>query len=186
MYYRFNEKSLNFEKTSISGGLLIGIGIGIVCLFILGFTLYNKRTIEKLSDEERLLIISEYNEFTEEKLIKNIKDLNFKFPHIVLAQAIQETGDFKSNVFLENNNLFGMKQAKVRITLAKGTNRGHAYYHNWQESLHDYAIYYSTYLSKIRTEEEYFNYLEQNYAEDTEYINRLQKIIELRKLKEKF
>ena len=186
MYYRFNEKSLNFEKVSIPNTLLFGIGVGIGLLTLLGFTLLDNKSIENLSSEEKLIILNQYNEFTEDKLIENINNLNFRFPHIVMAQAIQETGNFKSNIFLENNNLFGMKQAKVRITLARGTNRNHAYYRNWQESLYDYAIYCSTYLSKIHTEEEYFNYLEQNYAEDPKYVGRLKNLITTYKLKEKF
>ena len=30
-----------------------------------------------------------------------------------------------------------MKEAKIRATLAKGTNRGHAYYEDWQSSVVD-------------------------------------------------
>jgi hypothetical protein len=186
MYYRFNESSLNFEKVSISNTLIFGIGVGIGLLVLLGFTLLDNKSIENLSPEEKLIILTQYNEFTEDRLVENIKNLNFRFPHIVMAQAIQETGNFKSNIFLENHNLFGMKQAKIRITLARGTNRNHAYYHNWQESLYDYAIYCSTYLSKVYTEEEYFTYLEQNYAEDTKYVSRLKNLINIYNLKEKF
>jgi uncharacterized FlgJ-related protein len=95
----------------------------------------------------------------------------------VLAQAKLESGYFKSTIFLENNNMFGMREAKLRANLAKGTNRSHAYYDSWQDSLLDYALYYSTYLHKIKTEGEYFEYLKQNYAEDPSYVQRLKQII---------
>jgi flagellum-specific peptidoglycan hydrolase FlgJ len=79
-----------------------------------------------------------------------------------------------------------MKEAKIRATLAKGTNRGHAYYENWQSSVVDYALYYATYLSDIKTEGEYFEYLRQNYAQDPTYVERLKSLIKKRKLKAKF
>jgi uncharacterized FlgJ-related protein len=186
MYYRFNKEKLIFEKTSISGKLLTGIGGVLAILVFLGFTYLPTPNTEELSYEEKLIVIREYNEFTQEKLIEKIKELNFKFPHIVLAQTIQETGNFKSTIFLENNNLFGMKEAKLRANLAKGTNRGHAYYNSWQESVYDYAMFYNSYLRKINTEGEYYEYLKQNYAEDPTYVQRLKSIIVKRKLKEKF
>jgi flagellum-specific peptidoglycan hydrolase FlgJ len=79
-----------------------------------------------------------------------------------------------------------MREAKLRVNLAKGTNREHAYYDSWQECVYDYALYYSTYLSDIKTEGEYFEYLRQNYAEDKTYIQRLKQIIKKQNLKSKF
>ena len=79
-----------------------------------------------------------------------------------------------------------MKEAKIRATLAKGTNRGHAYYDSWQESLYDYALFYNTYLHDIKTEGEYFEYLRQNYAQDPTYVERLKALIKKRNLKAKF
>ena len=186
MYYKFNEEKLAFEKTNITNKSLIALGITIGLAIILGFTSKPKDAIENLTTEDRLIVIREYNEFSEQKLIEKINQLNFKFPHIILAQSYQETGHYKSNIFLENNNLFGMKEAKLRANLAKGTNRGHAYYETWQESVIDYALYYSTYLYKIRTEGEYFEYLRQNYAEDPTYVQRLKQIIKKQDLKNKF
>ena len=115
-------------------------------------------------------------DFTEEKLIEYIKELNIKFPHIVLAQARLESGNFKSNIFKENNNLFGMKEAKQRISTNKGTNLGHAKYENWKECVVDYALYQATYLSKFKTEEQYYSYLADNYAANGNYIKLVKKI----------
>lgn len=177
VYYKFNKESLVFEKTKISSKLLLGIGVSIGILSVLSFKPKQISSNKYLSQEEKIIIIKEYNEFSEEKLIKKIKELNFRFPHIVLAQAKLESGYFKSTIFLENNNMFGMREAKLRANLAKGTNRSHAYYDSWQDSLLDYALYYSTYLHKIKTEGEYFEYLKQNYAEDPSYVQRLKQII---------
>ena len=186
MYYKFNKETLAFQKTRITNVTLLGLGAFIGLSLILGFTYNPANKVQTLSQEDKLIVIREYNEFSEEKLIEKITELNFRYPHIILAQAKLESGHFKSTIFLENNNMFGMKEAKLRANLAKGTNRGHAYYETWQESVIDYALYYSTYLYKIRTEGEYFEYLRQNYAEDPTYVQRLKQIIKKQDLKNKF
>ena len=185
MYYKFNKETLLFEKSKISNKIIVVTGLFIGISIALGFTSNPKNSID-LSQEDKLIIIREYNGFSENRLISKITELNFKFPHIILAQAKLESGHFKSNIFLENNNMFGMKEAKLRSNLAKGTNRGHAYYETWQESVLDYALYYSTYLYKLKTEGEYFEYLRQNYAEDVTYVQRLKQIIKKEELKNKF
>lgn len=116
-------------------------------------------------------------EFTPENLAYYINALNISFPQVVYAQAVQETGYFTSNIFLENNNLFGMKQARVRPTTARGTKRGHAYYTNWQESVVDYAMWQVAYANQFRTEQDYLMFLDGLYAEDPNYIYRLETIM---------
>lgn len=186
MYYKFNKETLDFEKTKVTNKSLTGLGAAVGLLLIFGFTSNPSNKVENLSQEEKLIVVREYSEFSEEKLIEKITELNFKYPHIILAQAKLESGNFKSTIFLENNNMFGMKEAKLRANLAKGTNRGHAYYETWQESVIDYALYYSSYLRSIKTEGEYFEYLRQNYAEDPTYVQRLKEIIKKQELKNKF
>jgi hypothetical protein len=43
-----------------------------------------------------------------------------------------------------------MKQARIRVNTAKGTNLNHAYYDTWMESLYDYAFYQCRYMSNIK------------------------------------
>lgn len=187
MFYKFDKKELrivrDWKKTKT-------FGIIILFLLIVSFTsgVYTKSSI--LTHYEKELIIldleQQKNKFSEEKLIEKLKELDIKFPYIVLAQSILETGNFQSKIFKENKNLFGMKQAQSRINLAKGTQNNHAYYETYDESILDYAFYSCKYLSDINTEEKYLNYLSLSYAEDPNYINRLKNIIKTRKLKEKF
>lgn len=132
---------------------------------------------EVTSDKPQIETVSNTNELTEEMLMSYIKQLNIRFPHIVLAQAKLETGNFTSRLFKENNNLFGMKCATKRPFTHKGEQRGHAKYDRWQDCVIDYALYQAAYLSKKKTESEYFAYLSDNYAEDTNYIITLKKII---------
>ena len=141
---------------------------------------------EKLTSVEKSVIIKRADEFSKDKLVQMLKDLNVKQPHIVMAQSMTETGHWKSSIFLENNNLFGMKEASRRITTAEGTNRNHAYYNHWRESIYDYAFYQCRYLSSIRSESKYFQYLGASYAEDPDYVKTLQSMIRKYNLKELF
>lgn len=184
MFYKFNQDTLEFQRvkpsTYLKGGLLT-----LAITAIVGFSCSPRAVLKDLTPEEKIIVVREYNGFSEKALEDKIKSLNFKFPHIILAQSIQETGHYSSIIFRENNNLFGMKEAVVRTNLAKGTNRGHAYYDTWQDSLIDYALYSATYLSDIKTEGEYFEYLKQNYAEDKSYVTRLKALIKKNDLKSK-
>ena len=183
--YKYNKNKLDYEKVKIVEIFKI-VSIIIIISMTVGFSIAPRPTISNLSQEEKLIVIRENNQFNESKLIQKIKELNFKFPHIVLAQSYQETGRFTSIIFKHNNNLFGMKEAKQRSTLSSGTLNNHAYYNTWSDSVVDYALFYSTYLYSIKTEDEYYDYLKQNYAEDPDYVKRLKEIIKTNKLKSKF
>lgn len=174
--YKFDRHTLEFIKISWPSKLIKTLVIGTILLIALFIYVPWINTVK--TNHEVKVIIAKQNEFSEEKLIKLIESLNFPFPKIVYAQAILETGGFTSSIYKENNNLFGMKRAVVRITTSKGESKGHAYYDNWMESVFDYALYSATYLSNIKTEEEYFSYLSQFYAEDKEYVKKLKNIIE--------
>ena len=187
MLYKYDNNKLLYTKVKYGELILKTILVTIGLMMVLGIrNKINDQRLEELSEEEKLIIINEYNEFSEEKLIEKLKELNFKFPYIVLAQSKLETAHFTSKMFSENNNLFGMKQARQRINTAGGTQHGHAYYDTWMESLCDYAFYSSTYLSKIKNERDYLNYLSQFYAEYTTYVTKLKNIIEKENLKSKF
>ena len=79
-----------------------------------------------------------------------------------------------------------MREAKQRITTAQGTENNHAYYYSWGESVLDYSFYQCRYLSNINTEEQYFQYLSQNYAENPNYVSVLRDMIQKENLKSRF
>jgi uncharacterized FlgJ-related protein len=185
MFYKFNQDTLEFQRVKPSTYVKVG-SLVLAVATIVGFSSSPRAVLKDLTPEEKIIVVREYNGFTQKALIEKIKSLNFKFPYIILAQSYQETGHYSSTIFRENNNLFGMKEAVLRTNLAKGTNRGHAYYDTWQDSLIDYALYSATYLSDIKTEGEYFEYLRQNYAEDKSYVTRLKALIKKNNLKAKF
>ena len=156
---RYYEKR-TFKKT------LYGVLI-LTALFVL--TSLGKKTAE----EENEAINSK---FTKEALIEEIKCHGFKYPDLILAQALLETGHFKSTVFKENNNLFGFKEPKQRKTLAKGSNLNYAIYSNWKESVEDRMIYENLYL-KNKSRFKYKQYLDRVYAKGEKYSLTLEKII---------
>lgn len=110
-----------------------------------------------------------------DSVVNLINTLDIHSPKVVLAQAILESGHFKSKVFKENNNLFGMKEPSIRKTLALGTKNGHAYYKNWKDSVIDYYLYQEAYHNiKEPKDEKYLKRLSRSYAEDPKYIQKLQ------------
>jgi flagellum-specific peptidoglycan hydrolase FlgJ len=104
-----------------------------------------------------------------------IIDLNIAHPDIVIAQAIIESGNFKSNIFKENNNLFGMKMPAYRKTTAIGINRGHAVYSSWRESVIDYALWQGK-RARYSTKNQYLRRLK-SYAADPNYITKIKQRI---------
>lgn len=162
-------KGVSFLKLMGFSTLLLLIG------FIGGSLTRHPNEIEKMVYDQKVIVEKFNEEFSEANLRKMLTRLKVKHIDIVMAQARIETGNYKSSVFLENNNLFGMKQSQSRVTTAIGTNLNHAMYQTWQESVIDYAIYQSTYLRKFN-DEQYLGYLQENYAEDSNYVNLIQQI----------
>lgn len=167
--------------------LLKSDNIHILTLVIVAITFINaivfnfsssRRLINIQDQTEKVsqIIIKDQIAFSEDNLKNLLLELNVRFPHIVLAQAKLESGNFKSHMFLENNNIFGMKEAKRRPTTNKGTQNGHAYYENWKDCVIDYAFYQAAYLNDLKTEQQYYQYLAASYAADPGYIAKVKNI----------
>lgn len=188
--YKLNAQTLTYQKVNmvkrhIKYGLSAGV-FAICCSF--GTYLWTKtHVVDSLTEYEKVLLVEEVNQFSEDKLVAKLKELNFKYPHIVLAQAKLESGNFTSHVFEVNHNMFGMKEATSRLNLAKGTDNGHATYATWEDSVMDYALWCTTYASKAQTEEQYYQILsEVGYAENPTYIQKLKEMVERENLKSLF
>lgn len=106
-----------------------------------------------------------------------LKSINVKHPDIVYAQAVLESGYFTSTLFHNNSNLFGMKAAKQRPYTYIDVKSGYAYYSDWKQSVLDYALFQSAYMRGLNREQ-YFRYLQRNYADDSGYVRKLQAIID--------
>lgn len=162
--------------------LNVKFAFGLIVVLLLVSLTYDYSNNEKLvsiqgdTEEISKIIIKNEVEFSEAALKDLLLELNIRFPHIVLAQAKLESGHFKSHIFLENNNMFGMKEAKRRPTTNKGTQNGHAYFENWKDCVIDYAFYQAAYLNDLRTEEQYYQYLAASYAEDASYVVKVRQM----------
>lgn len=119
---------------------------------------------------------------TPKTLYNLIKTMGVKHPEIITAQAIEETGYFKSNLYSTNGNLFGMKLAGSRPTTACSTSKNkyanykchkdHVLYSVMDRVMLDAAFYRN--LSK----EAYYAKLGRTYASNPNYVRNLKKIIQ--------
>lgn len=127
--------------------------------------------VQPLSDYYRRYELSKISEILS---IDNPKDglhlaldyYNVQHSNIVYAQAILETGHFKSRVCKEYNNLFGLYDSK---------NKDYYKFEHWSESVKAYVDYIQYKYNSI---DNYYDFLLNiGYAEDPEYINKLKILV---------
>lgn len=105
---------------------------------------------------------------------------DIKFPNVVFAQSLIETGHFTSDLLHMENNLFGMKYPSRRETTSSGiSDGGYASYEKWVDSVEDYSLWQQNMLDGKDniTEEEYLRLLGRVYAEDKNYVNKIKWLI---------
>ena len=127
-----------------------------------------------LASIERVYLLGE-EDLNESRAVHLMQELGIEHPHIVFAQMRIESGNFKSNIATTNNNFFGMKHPKQRVTTSKGVNNGYASYENWALSIVDYGLWQRRY-SRGLTEDEYYKMLGDKYAEDKDYVCKVKSI----------
>jgi UDP-N-acetylglucosamine pyrophosphorylase len=139
----------------------------------------------KFNMEKRAFYFQIRNEpFSADLLKKVIEYEKITTPDVVIFQSQLETGFYTSDVFLNGNNLFGMKYPKLRKTVASGEYQGHAKYEHWIDSVIDYKLWQDWYKSvgyRIEGNQnfEYMVFLRcVQYAEDPYYIHKLVRLSE--------
>jgi flagellum-specific peptidoglycan hydrolase FlgJ len=187
MFYKYDEKQLRFVKNKL--GIRIALGTTILLMvgsFFLG-RYFQSDALDNIENEVKIVNLQkEKDKFSKERFISELKNKKVKFPYIVMAQAIMESGLGKSNLFKENHNLFGMRLARSRMTTAAESKNNFAYYNKWQDCVLDMAYFQASYLNGINTEEKYLLYLGANYAESPTYITKLKSVINNQNLKSYF
>ena len=107
-----------------------------------------------------------FSQTPKEGLEEALSYYNLEHKDIVYAQAVLETGHFKSDLCLNGNNLFGLYDSK-----------NHRYYtfNHWK----DCVIAYKEMIQyKYKDGDDYLNFLKEiGYAGDSEYICKLKKLI---------
>lgn len=100
---------------------------------------------------------------------------------LVYAQAWHETGGFKSAIFKENNNLFGMKRS-VKRDYDIDSNRGHAVFKSQIDSIKDYFERQLQFKIPYSHPTQYIqDTVNTGYAEDKDYLRLWTNIYENKK-----
>ena len=117
---------------------------------------------------------------THESLYEQIIKFGIKFPDVVFAQAVLESGNFTSRLFQSANNLFGMKIPTKRESSAIGqTKSGYSKYDDWNFSVYDYFLW-QDYMLRNKgdlTKNQYLALLGRVYASDKRYVSSLKRVI---------
>lgn len=118
-------------------------------------------------------------------IYQEIVSVGIKFADITLAQAILESGNFKSKIAVQNNNLFGMRLPKSRETTAVGQKSGYARYLSWKDSVRDFKMWQDSLFKKRpnMTRSQYLSLLNRMYSQTPNYISRVRLITEINKNK---
>jgi hypothetical protein len=145
----------------------------------------NEQIISKIMNKVKSYIgVSDsYKPFSVENLKAEIVKQGIKYPNIVLAQAVLESGHFKSDIFLDNHNIFGMKKPSVRKTKATGENRGHATFNNWVDSVIDYKMFQDQNGYSNLSVNDYMKKLGTDYCPGCNYEKKIKEIMAYNKKK---
>ncbi len=156
--------------------IILGVFLLIYLIVLSFFTFTYKR--DSGGNPEEIQEVDSIEILIQDQVYDFIKEINVAHPEVVYAQAKLESGNFKSKLFIEYNNIFGMKMPERRPTIAIGvTKSGFAVYESWKHSIIDYAIY-QVYSAKGLSQEKYIEFLNRVYAEDNEYDVKIKRIIE--------
>lgn len=180
--YKWDRGDLEFKPLRIKT-IFVAVMICIISLSIGGgigaILAYSNIQTITLEREQLVILLSEADkkQFKPEQVYKYLVSINAPFPHILYAQALLESGGFKSNLFRTNNNCYGMRQPGKRATTSIGEQYRYASYNSWKECVMDRVLYNCLYLSDIKTESQYYEYLSKaGYAEDPNYILKLKSL----------
>jgi len=145
-----------------------------LCLinFLSGYKLADQVTIHTTEVIDTTYIATDTLPFTEANLVRLLKDYKVWYPDVALKQARLESANFTSDIFKENNNLFGFRvhPGKWKGVEMPFTNRGHLVFTHWTKSVQQYKLWQQANYNK----ETYLKFLHRvGYAEDQNYINKL-------------
>lgn len=112
-----------------------------------------------------------FNKLPQEGLMEALEYYEVKYPQIVYAQAVLETGNFTSEKCLVDNNLFGLYDSKKQ--------RYYSFDH-WISSVEAYVsiVQYKYKGGNDKPPNHYYKFLQDiGYAKDPHYINKVKEIV---------
>lgn len=140
----------------------------LVVAFLINVYSDNKKENTIIEKEDSVSVQWRQNHFllSEENLYNELVAQGVDFPEIVTAQALLETGHFKSYACLQQNNLFGLRDNKGKYMS----------FPHWTDAVAAYKKYIQRYNHPVP--EDYYAYLQElGYAEDPQYIDKLKQIV---------
>ena len=141
--------------------LLIGLILGCLYQKHLGSLPVRKTTVIQ-KDTIRDTIYAKIPPLSRKSVLNELHKQSIPHANIVLAQAIHETGGFKSKLCRTHNNIFGIKK----------NDNEYRRYSNYVECIRDYKKR----ISNKYKGGDYYNFLIRlKYAEDPEYIQKLKR-----------
>lgn len=116
------------------------------------------------------------------ELLQNALRLYVKHPDVTYCQAVLETGNFTSELFLKHNNLIGMQYATKRETTANKKViaekvRNYAGYSHWSDCVKDIGLWQDYWETEGHDLEDYYAFLKRlPFATDKKYVIKLKQI----------
>ena len=146
---------------------------------VLGVSIYHLRcSVENIKSPDIRVeyIVNEkqpdfFSKSPQEGLIEALEYYDVKHPKIVYAQAVLETGHFKSDLCLNDNNLFGLYNSKKQKYYT---------FNHWANSVEAYVrmVQYKYKGEKVEPSNSYYKFLQDiGYAKDVLYISKLKKLV---------
>lgn len=106
------------------------------------------------------------NKSAKEGIREALEFYDIQHPDIVYAQAILETGHFKSAGCVKHNNLFGLYDSKAKR---------YCRFNHWSESV---VAYKEWIQRRYKPPEDYYEFLSRiHYASDPTYVSKLKQIV---------
>lgn len=155
----------------LTGLWLVVIGASVAFSIMLGDLRIEKSsniestTVENTDNIEHSAAPAFFIQSPEEGLIEALDYYGIQYPEIVYAQALIETGHFKSKLCTQYNNLFGLYNSRTR-----------SYYRfdNWWDSV---IAYRDKVQYKYKGDVDYYTFLVKlPYATDPNYIRKIKQL----------
>lgn len=163
-----NYWDINRRRSFMKKKVLIILMISIVFGFATGYSLHH--LIHFNQKQEEMVLLPEHpfyllDEVNEEVLYNTLKHYDFPNPAIITAQAVLESGNFKSKLCKDNNNLFGLYNSRTMSYFK---------FDSWISCVFAYKQFI---LSKYNPEEDYYKFLDRiGYAEDSLYESKVKEL----------
>ena len=119
-------------------------------------------------------LITVDDSFTVDNFKAYLAQINAPHAHVIYSIAKHESG-FRSALFLNNNNLFGMMRPNTRPNKSIQEGQRWAKFEHWTHSVDDFILYMQYTGMADATEKRFLNHIDRNYAMRIGYGERLKK-----------